>query len=155
MRRDLTVLFLMSFLMAIGVVYAQDGPSFPEGGSEVKLSPSDEGPKDLKKQAEEARQKILKGSPQFSLVGKVERGRSTDFAINGEDFIVDGSTNVNGEFEVGKWARVRGDRVNGVNQAKKIAIASEKPASKATPVKDDRYRDYSAPKNEPAGLPDR
>ncbi len=46
--------------------------------------------------------------PQFSLVGRLEANGKGVYSINGEQFSMDGKTNVQGELRVGSTVEVRG-----------------------------------------------
>lgn len=45
---------------------------------------------------------------QFILQGKVERGTQTTFAVEGQDFVIDGNTWILGELSLGSFVRVKG-----------------------------------------------
>lgn len=77
---------------------------------------------DLQDQAVQIRKQIEAGPPQFSLIGKIDKGNRTDYSVNNEDFIVDSTTRITGELEIGSIGTIRGERIGGRNYAKKITI---------------------------------
>ncbi len=76
----------------------------------------------LDKQAIAIRKSIENGPPQFSMIGELTKGRTTEFSVNGEDFVIDSDTRVSGTLRHGKSATIRGQRLGNRNYAKKIFI---------------------------------
>ena len=89
------------------------------GQDDVGESPNPE----LQNQAEQIKKEILSQGPKFTLIGEITRGQSADYAINGEDFVIDSDARINGDLKIGAQANVRGNRIGDRNYAKKIFIS--------------------------------
>lgn len=80
-------------------------------------------------------QQQLVGQP-FSFGGVLERGRSTEFSVNGEDIVVNSSTEVVGKLSLGANVSIRG--VVTSNQKKvatRINVQERGPAGHSNAVK--------------------
>lgn len=107
----------------------------------------------LQEQAALIRKRIESGPPQFSLIGLVERGEDADYSVNNEDFIVDSTTRINGNFRVGANAQVRGERIGGRNYAKKIIVDKDGSVKERKPKTNNKESDAPFINDGPAGLP--
>jgi len=88
----------------------------------------------LREEVEISKAKVLLGTPKFTLVGKVDRGIDSEFAINGEDFLIDADTRVSGEsLKLYSFANVRGERIGNRNYAKKILVSTPSSTSTIAP----------------------
>ena len=63
---------------------------------------------DIKRQVQELYKTIKNQGPRFSVAGKVERGKSAPFSINGVDFSTNDKTRIYGDLKIGGNAKVRG-----------------------------------------------
>lgn len=107
----------------------------------------------LAEQAVEIRKQIESGPPQFSLIGKLERGHDSEYAVNNEDFIIDSETRINGTLRMGESAMVRGDRIGNRNYAKKIVIEGSSYNVESSRSLDDIREEVPAIADGPAPLP--
>jgi hypothetical protein len=108
---------------------------------------------DLARQATELRKQIENGPPQFSLIGKLERGDDSEFSVNGEDFVIDSDTRINGNLQIGRSAMVRGDRIGDRNYAKKILVEQSDHSSNSSQSRADVQDEVPLLGSGPAPLP--
>ena len=72
----------------------------------------------------------------FSFGGVLERGRGSEFSVNGEDIVVSSSTKVLGKLSLGAYVNVRGVVVSGQKKvAQRIIVQERGPAGPTNPVK--------------------
>lgn len=136
--------YLIAFsIISCSLCLAEDSPT-PPSLDEITS---------LKEQATIIRKRIENGPPQFSLVGTVERGEEADYSVNKEDFVVDSTTRINGDFRIGAQAQVRGERIGNRNYAKKIIVDDDGSVRSKEPIHNDRDSDAPFLGDGPAGLP--
>lgn len=69
---------------------------------------ADELGEDLRRQIEELKIAEMRKGPRFALSGKIERADDGAYAINGETFVVDSTTQIQGTLSIGAQAEVTG-----------------------------------------------
>lgn len=79
---------------------------------------------DLHKQIRNAKKRILK-KPKFILIGRLGKGKTTQYAVNGEDFVIDSKTRIHGKLREGIGVRVEGFRIGKRNYASSIVVQQE------------------------------
>ena len=84
-------------------------------------------PKQIEVQNEIARlkQAELHSGPGFSLVGTVEKGHNTAYAINGEDFSVSDKTEVAGSLQLGVAAQATGKIIDGNKKIADVVVVAD------------------------------
>jgi hypothetical protein len=108
---------------------------------------------DIADQAAEIRKRIASGPPQFSLIGKLERGDDSEYSVNKEDFIIDSETRINGDLKIGRSAMIRGNRIGNRNYAKKIIIENSETPVLNSPSPDNIQDEVPLVGSGPAPLP--
>lgn len=79
-------------------------------------------------------QQQIVGQP-FSFGGVLERGRSSEFSVNGEDIVVNSSTEVVGKLSLGANVSIRGVVTHDQKKiAKRINVQERGPAGLSNPV---------------------
>lgn len=68
----------------------------------------------LQQRMNEAKRQVTSSGPGFELVGILEKGRHTSYAINGEDFIINKKTQIEGSLKIGATADASG-KIEGGN----------------------------------------
>lgn len=89
--------------------------------------------KEIQQQVEQAKRMIVNSGPGFGLVGKIERGHSTPYSINGEDFVVTGQTEVTGDIKVGATAEATGKIVDGRRKIAEVVVVADPHQSPSSP----------------------
>ncbi len=122
------LLSLLTFVLVAVSAHAQVGVNALPVDGEDSLN--------VQQKIQEAQKEVLSRGPGFVLIGKVERGSSTPYSINGEDFRVDASTVVYGDLRLGVGAEVSGIIRSGNSKVAEVvttAVAQESGASPPSP----------------------
>lgn len=117
MKSKIIVFALLTFLLSYNPapVYSEDQSS--------KVSPEMEAA--LHAQARVLFDRIKSQGPRFNLIGEVQPGVKSKYSINGEDFDISQKTRVYGSLNIGSYATVSGDIINGLKQARIVQVGAD------------------------------